>query len=263
MELKRNLELEKKMQDMVVKNWVNKVRVNIALTDLLTPRKAYFQRKFPEPPTLTDVLYFLSGKAIEKGLGDLIGFDHPEAREVDGIWYNPDFRIPEPTELKSRRANLPKEGYELEKLQNYVDQLFGYCSLDNVDEGNLIVFALSEKVDDSHKTQPMLVAYKFECTEEERQRYLQLLSGRKALLEEALKTDDISKLPMCEEWKCARTITTVIEKAHCDCGKEFANDYLLSKHINSIKGKGHVCTFSKKEYVKEPRCTYYDKCQRA
>lgn len=261
MELKHNVELEQKIADLVVKNWENRIRTDIALTDLLTPRKAYFQRKFPTAPSLKEVLYFLSGKAIEKGLGDLIGYDHPEARENEGIWYNPDFRIPEPTELKSRRAHLPKAGFELEKLQNYVDQLFGYCALDDADKGNLIVFALAEKVDDSHRTEPMLRAYSFECTEEERIQYRKLLTKRKLLLEEALETDNISKLPMCEEWKCATTITKIIEPPICDCGKTFANDYLLSKHLKSAKGAGHIGTFSKKEYTKEPKCVYYDKCQ--
>ena len=260
MELKRSLELEASIHELVQKNWENNIRKNIALTDLLTPRKAYFQRKFPEPPSLKDVMYFLSGKAIEKGLGDLIGYDHPEAREVGGIWYNPDFRIPTPTELKSRRANLPKEGFELERFQNYVDQLFGYCTLDDVDEGNLVVFALAEKVDDSHRTEPKIVCYKFTCTEEERKTYFEFLSERKRLLEEALETDDYTKLPYCEEWKCAKTNTTVIEQACCDCGKTFANDYLLSKHLRSAKGVGHVGTFSKKEYTKEPQCAYYNKC---
>lgn len=260
MQLIRNESLEKEMQELVVKNWENRVRVNIALTDLLQPRKAYFQRKFPTAPTLEDVLYFLSGKAIEKGLGDLIGYEHPEAREVNGIWYNPDFRLPSPTELKSRRANLPQEGFELEKLKNYVDQLFGYCSLDDVDNGNLVVFALAEKVDDSHKTKPKLVAYKFICSEDERKVYRELLQERKLLLEEALKTDDISKLIKCEEWKCFNKFTKIVEPPICDCNKTFANDYLLSKHLKSAKGKGHTGTFSIKEYTIEPKCIYYDKC---
>jgi hypothetical protein len=64
---------------------------------------------------------------------------------------------------------------------------------------------------------------------------------------------------MCEEWKCATTITKIIEPPICDCGKTFTNDYLLSKHLKSAKGAGHIGTFSKKEYTKEPKCVYYDK----
>lgn len=263
MELKRSEELENKIHELIIANWENKIRKNIALTDLLSPRKAYFQRKFPVPPTIKEVMYFLSGKAIEKGLGDLIGYDHPEARETDGIWYNPDFRLPMPTELKSRRANLPKEGFELEKLSTYVDQLFGYCSLDNVDEGNLVVFALAEKVDDSNRTEPKIVAYRFACSEEEREAYRKFLLERKVSLEKALETDDISDLPYCEEWKCFSTITKVLEPPTCTCGKTFANDYLLSKHLKSPKNLGHVGLFSVKEYNKEPKCVYYDKCYKS
>ncbi|MDD4996363.1 MAG: hypothetical protein PHW15_02755 [Patescibacteria group bacterium] len=259
MELTRSKELENKLAELVVKNWVTKPR-NIALTDVLSPRKAYFQRKFPEPPTLKEVLYFLSGKAIEKGLSELIGFEHPEARKTDGIWYNPDFRIPEPTELKSRRSNLPKEGEELEKLSNYVDQLFGYCALDDTDSGNLVVFALAEKVDDSRKTEPVLAAYKFECTNDERETYRKLLDERRIQLEQALEDEDFSKLPHCEEWKCFRTIVTMLEKPSCSCGKEFSNDYLLNKHLHSKTGNGHTGTFSVKKYEKEPVCKYYERC---
>lgn len=265
MELIRSKELEEKLAKLVVDNWVTKPR-NIALTDVLTPRKAYFQRKFPEPPTLKEVLYFLSGKAIEKGLSDLIGYDHPEARKTDGIWYNPDFRINEeeidiPTELKSRRSNLPKEGQELEKLSNYVDQLFGYCTLDNVDKGNLVVFALAEKVDDSHKTEPVLAAYEFRCSAEERETYAKLLDDRRIQLEQALESEDFSKLPYCEEWKCFRTIVTITRKPYCSCGKEFSGDYFMSKHLQSKAGNGHIGTFSEKTYDREPVCKYYDKCR--
>jgi hypothetical protein len=260
MELTRDKVLEDTILKMVTDNWVNKIRKNIALTDVLSPRKAFFQRKFPRPPTELEVMYFLSGKAIETGLSDLIGFPHPEARERDGIWYNPDFRIPDPTELKSRRANLPKEGFELEKLNNYVEQLFGYCTLDDVDEGNLIVFSLSEKVDDSHKTKPVIAGYKFKCSEEERKINLEFLKERKVLLEQALEKDDFSALPYCEEWKCFSTIVNIIEKPKCDCGKEFSNDYFLNRHLHSKVGEGHTGTFSKKEYVKEIRCNEYQHC---
>jgi hypothetical protein len=85
MELKHNVELEQKIADLVIKNWENRIRTDIALTDLLTPRKAYFQRKFPTAPSLKEVLYFLSGKAIEKGLGDLIGYDHPKLEKMKGF----------------------------------------------------------------------------------------------------------------------------------------------------------------------------------
>lgn len=262
MELTFSDDFTKNIMDMVRKNWKSTPRTNVALTDLFQLRKAFFERKFPEPPTEKEVLYFLSGKAIEKGLGDLIDMNHPDARKTEGIWYNPDFRfegILAPIELKSRRANLPREGEELEKFEGYVEQIFGYCTLDDVDNAYLVVFALSEKMDDSYKTVPMLKCYKFSCTKEEREANLKILKENADLLTKALETDDFSFLPMCKEYKCHTVITKIVEKPKCSCGKEFSSDYYLSRHIK--KEGGHIGTFSKKEYTYEPQCKYYKLCR--
>ena len=61
--IKRSTELENKIINTVKENWITKIRNDVALTDLIYPRKAYFQRVEPKEPTLTEILDFLRGKS--------------------------------------------------------------------------------------------------------------------------------------------------------------------------------------------------------
>lgn len=259
--IKRSEELESKLIEAVKENWGNKIRTDVALTDLIYPRKAYFQRKIPKAPELVEILDFLRGKAIETGLGELLKMEHVHSasRKAHGIYYNPDFRMPEITELKSRRGFLAKDGEEEERYGYYIKQHKGYCALENETKGNLIIFALAEKADDGWKTEPKLVAYTIEYTEEDLRDHLNWLIERRDLFLKTLEDDDFSRLPECEEFNCGVTHKHLEEKGHCEtCGREWQIEKFMYMHKS--KFKDHKIVFPKYSYTYEPRCKWIEEC---
>jgi hypothetical protein len=256
--IKRSPELEEKIINIVKENWITKIRTDVALTDLIYPRKAYFQRVDPKDPTLTEILDFLRGKSIETGLGDLLGMEHPKSKFNHGIWYNPDFRFPEITELKSRRGYLAKEGEEEERYGYYIKQHKGYCALEGECGGNLIIFALAEKADDGWKTEPKLVAYTMEYSTDELREHLEWLTTRRDLFLLTLEDGDFERLPECEDFNCGVTHRKLEEKATCDCGKEWSSDKYA--WIHKSKNKDHKISLCKYSYSFEPRCKWIEKC---
>jgi hypothetical protein len=260
MVIKRSPELEEKIIDIVKENWITKIRTDVALTDLIYPRKAYFQRVDPKDPTLTEILDFLRGKSIETGLGNLLGMDHPKSKIAYGIWYNPDFRFPEITELKSRRGFLAKEGEEEERYGYYIKQHKGYCALEGESSGNLIIFALAEKADDGWKTEPKLVAYRCEYTDEDLREHLEWLIERRDLFLSTIKDGDFTRLPECEDFNCGVTHRKLEEKANCTCGKSWVTDKWAFMHKKTFKEKEHKISLCKYSYSFEPRCKWIETC---
>lgn len=264
--IKRSTELEEKIINIVKENWITKIRTDVALTDLIYPRKAYFSRVDPKEPTLTEILDFLRGKSIETGLGDLLKMDHPQSRKAHGIFYNPDFRFPtlegkeEITELKSRRGYLAKDGEEEERYGYYIKQHKGYCALEGENRGNLIIFALNEKEDDGWKTGPKLVAYTMEYSDEDLRQHLEWLIGRRDLFLSTLADNDFTRLPECAEWNCGVTHKTIVDKPKClTCKKDWVSEKFFYMH--KAKNKSHEMIPGKYEYTFEPRCSWIDKCQ--
>jgi len=261
--IKRSTELENKIIQTVKDNWVNKIRTDVALTDLIYPRQAYFKRKYPKELELREILDFLRGKSIEVGLGDLLKMSHPQAKINHGIWYNPDFRMPEDsgfpeiTELKSRRSYLAKDGEEIDKYGYYIKQHKGYCALEGHNIGNLIIFSLAEKADDGYRTEPKLVAYTMEYTDEELNEYLELLIDIKDRFLKTLEDDDFTRLPECETFNCGVTLKTLNEKAKCECGKEWSSDKFAFMHRSKTKHNVKLCKY---DYKFESRCKWIDIC---
>lgn len=237
-------------------NWEERERDGFALFEILNPRKAYFARTDPQPLTDNEIMMFMSGKSIEKGLLKLLGYDHGESREVERIWYAPDIRMPAITEVKSRRRFLPKEGEELKEFDNYINQHISYCALENDDNGYLVVISLVEK--DGNTTRPELACYEMRYTVDE------LAEKRKALLEsreligEALREQNFTILPQCPDWMCGKKIRYMVSAPYCvNCEKPFTTDYHLWRHA---KAKRHVVKGATYEFSYEKRCKWFDKC---
>lgn len=263
-EIYRDAEFENELVDKIVKNWGNNERPDIHLSDLISPRKAFFNKTLKVDATKDDVFTFLVGTGIERELGKLLGEKHAKTQNVAGIFYSPDFELPNITELKSRRRGLAKEGEESEVYDHYLRQLKGYLALSDQREGNLIVFSVAEKVDDSYKTKPELAAYRVRIDSEESKTVLAELLQTKELLEEALRTNEFRGLPLCEDWLCGRTIKTMVTPPHCNtCDRDFANDYFLKKHKGGKKTLDHEIEYGTYEFTWEPMCKYFDVCGRA
>jgi hypothetical protein len=262
-EFYRDKEFEDEIVAKIVTNWGGGEREDIHLSDLISPRKAYFNKKLKLPPTKEEIFTFLVGLGVEDKLGSLMGDQHAATEIRHGIHFSPDFRLPEITELKSRRRGLAKQGEEHNVYGHYLRQLTGYMALTEENNGNLLVFSISERFDETGKTRPELAAYKLRCTEDELKSTLGDLLDVKDRLIQALKDNDYTRLPLCEDWLCGRSIKSCTIPARCvTCDKEFGNDHLLKKHKEGKRSLDHEVKYGTYEYTFEPMCKYFDVCGR-
>ncbi len=261
MKIYKDVQLLDKIISKIKENWGDGSRSGIHASDLLSPRKAYFQKVSPLPPTMKEIMYFLSGLAIETGLSELLGVGHAPSKDFNGILYTPDFYIDGITELKSRRAYLPEEGKEESVYGHYISQIVKYVAYEGQDKGNLIVMALNEKVDDGKKTEPQLVAYRLEFEQDELDEARESSIRMRDLLLEAIDTKDHTILPQCPAWMCGKQLKTMTKKPYCHtCSKEFETDWGIGKHLDAKGKANHVVTRAEYKYDFEPECKYYTFC---
>ena len=256
MEIARNREKENELMERIKNNWEERERDGFALFEILNPRKAFFSRTDPQPLTDVEIMTFMTGKSIEKGLLKLLGYDHGESRQVEGIWYAPDIRMPEITEIKSRRRFLPKEGEEHKEFDNYINQHLSYCALENDVHGYLGVISLVEK--DGNTTRPEFAIYEVRYTVDELREKREALLVNRRLLEDALEAGDFSGLPSCPDWMCGKKTRHMVSKPYCvTCNRPFSTDYHVWRHA---KSKRHVVKGATYEWAYEKRCKWFDKC---
>jgi len=233
-------------------------REGIHLTDLLAPKKAYWQKIQPEYASDDELMYFLTGRGHETAMLHISGYQHGEQKEINGIKYTPDMFMNFPIEIKTRRAFLAAEGEEQEKYGWYLKQLGGYMALENIGQGWLIVWCLAQKQDDGWSTKPEVRVYRLEMTAEELAKRKEDLLVIKAMLEAAISLADPSKLPDCPDWMCSRIKQTVIQKGVCkSCNKEFQLSSYLAKH----KEKGHEIIEPVYQREVEAKCKYWQNCK--
>jgi hypothetical protein len=267
MEIKRDVEFEKHILDTVKTNWINKVRTDIALTDLIYPREAYLKRIYIKEPSETQILDFLRGKSIEEGLGKLLKMKHPESKLVEGIWYNPDFRFEyldkeNIMELKSRRSYLAKEGEEETRYSYYLKQMKGYCTLDKRNDMKLTVFSIAEKADDGYRTEPRIVCYSVHYDDNELEEHMEELKKLKDDFNLTIEDGDFTRLPECDSSRCGITHKNMLKNPFCEtCNKSFSSDYFLNRHFKGQSGKGHIGKYGIYEYKFEPRCNWIEECK--
>ena len=120
MQIKRNPSIEEWLFNEIRTNWGKEARQGIHLSDLLAPRKAYWQRVKPMYPSDLEIQYWLTGMGHENALSHASGYEHASEREWNGIFYTPDFFHNFPAELKTRRRNLAEEGKEEEVYEHYL-----------------------------------------------------------------------------------------------------------------------------------------------
>ena len=260
MEIKRNQSIEDWAMGEVQNNWGSDTREGIHLSDLLAPRRKYWQTVKPMKPTLKEISYWTSGSAIEDKFLRAIGYEHGEMKEWQGIKYTPDTFFNFPAEIKSRRRMLAKEGEEAQTYDYYLKQLKGYCAVEDKQKGWLIVLSLAEK-QDNNKTMPEWRYYDILFTKEELEEERGRLREIKQILEDALKNVSPIWLPLCEHWMCGKTLKIMELKPLCKtCGKTFETSWGSEKHLDSKTGKGHdmIPPTYREEYEKE--CKWWDCC---
>jgi hypothetical protein len=260
MKIIRNKSIEEWSLNEVQINWGTGVREGVHLSDLLAPRKKYWQTLLPKKPTIKEISYWTSGGAIEDKFLKAIGYQHGEARIWNGIWYTPDTFFNFPAEIKSRRRGLAKEGEEETYYEHYLKQLKGYCAVEGKTKGWLIVLSLLEK-QDNNKTAPEWAYYDVDFEEEELDKERDRLTEVKILLEHSLKTKNHTILEPCPKWMCGKELKIMEQKPVCQtCGKSFETEWGMERHLNSKTGMGHdMCKpIYRIEYEKD--CKYFDEC---
>jgi hypothetical protein len=269
--IKRNEKIEEFLLQEIQKTLAG-VREGIHMSDLLSLKKAYWQKTKPLPPLKREVIYWLSGQAHETVFLHVSNLKHCEAKEWNGIWYTPDaeFNIFQRknllTEMKtSRRGFMVKEGEEAEKYSHYLKQIRYYCTAENKLEAGLFVWYLVMMDESRRNTDPDFFFYTVDFTPEELEATKKEILINDKYLRYALEHKDPSALPDCEQWMCYREIRKMITKPKClTCnkgnGREFETDWGIDKHINSKTGKDHKIVKAIYEKAREPRCKYAEFC---
>jgi hypothetical protein len=209
-------------------NLVNKTRVwlekdsqdrtGIHASDLLDPRKAYYDAIQPKSPLAERLVglffvgkvlhaFFLSALTGEKG----VNWSSDGGSTVDktlGISYSPDWcKSGIPGELKTSRSKFEMRPSD---LSLYLEQLMIYMVGEDSAYGRLVVLMLNLPAPPGQGwgTYPQYRAYDINVTKAELSAYKkQIISVRKSL-ERALKTKkakDIAALPLCRTFKCGKS----------------------------------------------------------
>jgi hypothetical protein len=248
------------MMDKIRETWGMDVREGLHLTDLLSPRQAYWKRKHPLPPTDDEIMYFLTGRGHEGEFLKAVGYRHAPTKEWKGIKYSIDYFIEKITELKTRRRGMAAVGEEADVYSHYLKQLRSYAAVEWQLLAELHVWSLLEKQEDN-STKPEFAVYEVEFTDEELVETGRSLLETKELLESCLESGVHTPLPVCEEWMCGKVSRTMKEKPHClTCARDFETDWGIEKHSQGKKTSDHVTRKAVYDYNFVPRCKWFDLC---
>lgn len=182
----------------------------IHASDLLSPLMAYWNRKHPTPISDRLVGIFLVGKvlhafvlsAVEGATGTDWSTDEGSKTSTElGIEYSMDAFIDGvPRELKtSRSLFLPKQ---IKDLWTYAKQTLVYMAAEDALAGEIWCLYLNCKI--NNQTSPAFKAYRLTISREDLDALKIKLRGIRDAIQHALDTDDPSKLPLCERFKCGR-----------------------------------------------------------
>ena len=188
----------------------------IHASDLLDPRKAYWDRQHPVEPSTRMVGHFFVGKVLqafflsalngEKGVNWASDAGSVWDKDLGIMWSNDwedkskDPHIP--WEFKTSRK--PKEMNVDRDLDLYCEQLLIYMVAQGSTTGRLVVLQpnLTAPRGEGWGSYPQYRAYTVSVTPADLELYKkQILRTRKAL-EVALKTKKPKELPLCREFKC-------------------------------------------------------------
>lgn len=207
--IKRSKKMERKVLDKIKAHLGRAPRSQDKwhVSDLLYPRKSYFQRIDPQPMTDLQALYFTAGRAHHGVLEACLGkWEKPKGDRVDagefekhGIYYSPDLRMPYPWEIKTSRMEYPpkdlKKGFE-----GYLKQLSKYQACMDDERGGLLVFFLGLR--DGYRKLPALHFYTVKMSAEERKKEVAHIKKISSALNKAVETKKHDALELCPAWMC-------------------------------------------------------------
>lgn len=188
------------------------------VSDLLYPRRAYWERKQPQPLSDLKTLYFLAGRGHHEILQMVSAM--PEYREVRvkwaGITGTIDVFRDVPVEIKTTRAGGCRDAAAIERDHpEWIRQLRYYCAMLGQPRGQLWVLGLGGKGE-----LPDLRVYDVEVDDLDKIR-LEMIRIKEAL-ERALEAGNPEVLPPCPAWMCrsceyrenfCQPLSTVLERS--------------------------------------------------
>jgi hypothetical protein len=185
-----------------------RVPQRISVTDLLNLKIAYFRRKHPEiVPALESQQLMWTGTGFHDIFGSLVSSEEyiEQFVEVEGIAGRIDIFETVPVEVKTT-TNLSEDADLRLKRPSYLEQLGIYCSMVDVDKGQVIIY---QRDTPSELSAPLIVFnVKFSNLRAIRQEMIR----RRNLLQQAITSGDPSKLPKCS-WQNFRCDYSGV----CDC----------------------------------------------
>lgn len=209
--VKRNTAAELTLTEKA-KAWVEKDErtPGIHASDMLDPRRGYWQRIKPLPLDDRLAAIFLVGRVLhgfvlnavddKKGLGDTD--EGSNYSEELGLWWSPDKTAGgKVRELKTSRSF--QEPAKIGDLRQYLEQLLVYMAATNTTDSQLWVLFLNLK-DEQGRTSPQFRAYDVVITEEELKAVQADVKATRDALQTALEAEDPASLPLCRDWLCSR-----------------------------------------------------------
>jgi hypothetical protein len=193
----------------------SKDRAGIHASDLLDPRKAYYDKTQPKSPLSSRLVglffvgkvlhaFFLSALTGEDGVNWKSDGGSTVDKEL-GFSYSPDWcKDGIPGELKTSRGKYEQSQSD---LGLYLEQLLIYMVGKKSVDGKLVVLMLSLPAPrgEGWGTYPQYRAYNVSVSKADLAKYRTQLVATRKLLQAALKSKkraDISKLPLCRPFKC-------------------------------------------------------------
>lgn len=195
----------------VCRKWLEKEEraPGIHASSLLDPRQSYWQTVDPKPLSDRLVTIFLIGKILHafvlSALAGAKGVDWStdtgsKASKKLGIVYSMDYVFQgEPTEFKSSRSFF--EPTHTEDLATYAEQLLIYEVAEDKTVGRLWVLYLNLK-NAKKQTEPAFRCYQVSMSDQDKVEFGKQIIATRKKLEQALKTKNPSKLPLCRPFKC-------------------------------------------------------------
>lgn len=215
----RNKKAEEKLVEKT-RQWLIKdssERKGVHASDLLDPRKAYYDRVNPQPLSNRMVGLFVVGKVLHAFfLSALAGetgtnWKSDGGSTIDkelGISFSPDWvKSGIPGELKTSRAKYEQT---VSDMKLYLEQEMIYQAGLKSKDGRLATLMLSLPAPrgEGFGTYPQYRCYDIQCSKADLAKYRKQIIFFRKLLEKALKTKkraDINKLPLCRDFKCSRS----------------------------------------------------------
>jgi hypothetical protein len=223
----QNIAANRSLKDSLMKKLnTPSVPGRISVTDLLNLKQAYFRRKHPEivlPLERQQLMW--AGTGFHGIFGSMVSSEEyiEQSVEIDGIAGRIDIFEKVPVEVKTT-TNLSEDADLRQKRLGYLEQLGMYCSMVDVDEGKIIIY---QRYTPSELSAPLNV---FSIKFPDLHAIHQEMTRRRDLLQEAIATDNPSKLPKCP-WQNLRCDYSGV----CDCAtSSLSASYEIVDMVGSI-----------------------------